>query len=58
MKGVPRLKIFGKEYGINYMVIQLLGKTVIDNNNSIDVINIGIQIIDIIRDIHSRGVIH
>ena len=58
MKGVPRLKIFGKEHGINYMVIQLLGKTVIDNNNSIDVINIGIQIIDIIRDIHSRGVIH
>ena len=58
VKGVPRLKIFGKEYGINYMVIQLLGKTVIDNNNSIDVINIGIQIIDIIRDIHSRGVIH
>mgnify|MGYP001232646995 CR=1 FL=1 len=58
VKGVPRLKIFGKEHGINYMVIQLLGKTVIDNNNSIDVINIGIQIIDIIRDIHSRGVIH
>lgn len=58
VKGVPRLKIFGKEHGINYMVIQLLGKTVIDNNNLIDVINIGIQIIDIIRDIHSRGVIH
>ena len=58
VKGIPRLKIFGKEHGINYMVMQLLGKTVIDNNNSVHVINIGIQIIDIIRDIHSRGVIH
>ena len=58
VKGVPRLKIFGKENGINYMVMQLLGKTVISNNNLNDVINIGIQIINIIRDIHSRGVIH
>ena len=58
VKGVPRLKIFGKENGINYMVMQLLGKTVISNNNLNDVINIGIQIINIIRDIHNRGVIH
>ena len=58
VKGIPRLKIFGKEHGINYMVMQLLGKTVISNNNLNDVINIGIQIINIIRDIHNRGVIH
>jgi len=58
VKGIPRLKIFGKEHGINYMVIQLLGKTVSCNNDLSYVINIGIQIINIIRDIHSKGVIH
>ena len=58
VKGIPRLKIFGKEHGINYMVMQLLGKTVSCNNDLSYVINIGIQIINIIRDIHSKGVIH
>jgi len=58
VKGVPKLKIFGKEYGINYMVLQLLGKPVSYSNNLKEVIDIGIRMINIIRDIHDKGVIH
>lgn len=58
LHGIPKLKSYGKEQEINYMVISLLGKCVERNENSEHAINIGVKLIEIIKSIHDRGVIH
>ena len=58
LQGIPKLRSYGKEQDINYMVISLLGKSVERNVGVNQTINIGVKLIEIIKGIHDRGVIH
>jgi len=58
LQGIPKLRSYGKEQEINYMVISLLGKSVERNVDVNEAINIGIKLIEIIKGIHDKGVIH
>lgn len=58
LQGIPKLRSYGKEQDVNYMVISLLGKSIERNVDVNEVINIGAQLIHIIKGIHDKGVIH
>tara|TARA_B100001769_G_scaffold275268_1_gene276702 strand:- start:979 stop:1794 length:816 start_codon:yes stop_codon:yes gene_type:complete len=60
IKGVPKLKSFGKENEINYMVIELLGGTIerLSDNNVNFALTIGLKLINIIKEVHKHGIIH
>ena len=61
---IPSLRWFGTDESANYMVIDLLGPSLTDTikkegNFSIEfVLKIGIQMIDILKSIHDKGMIH
>lgn len=58
LRGVPKLKTYGKEHEVNYMVISLLGESIERNVGIERAIDIGIKLVEIIKDVHKRGVIH
>ena len=58
LRGIPRLRSYGKERDINYMVISLLGKSIERNVDVNQTINICVKLIEIIKGIHDRGVVH
>lgn len=65
IKGIPRIKSYGVEQNYNYMIIELLGKSLedlkIENNGKLDlktVIVIGIEILNILENLHTKGIIH
>jgi len=58
LQGIPKLRSYGKEQDVNYMVISLLGKSIEKTVGVYQVINIGIKLIEIIKNVHNRGVIH
>jgi len=64
IKGIPRVKWFGKDDTNYYMVLDLLGYSLEDiirkiNKISLDmVLQIGIQCIELIEKIHNKGLIH
>jgi len=58
LQGIPKLRSYGKEQEINYMVISLLGKSIERNVDVNQTINTGVKLIEIIKGIHEKGVIH
>lgn len=59
--GIPNLKWFGTNENINYLVINLLGNSILKNNKKLssnDNLLIGIQIIERIKYIHSKYLLH
>ena len=60
IQGVPRIRTFGKEGNYNYMVIDVLGDSIekYKNKQIHSIQKIGLQMIDIIRDVHEKGIIH
>jgi serine/threonine protein kinase len=60
--GVPKIKWFGKDDCQNYyMVIPLLGdslQTHKDRGHLQDISRIGVQLIDLLRTLHEKGLIH
>lgn len=64
IKGIPKMKLYGKEGKYNYLIIDLLDKSLEDYKKIYKsfslktVICIGIQIFNRIRDIHEMNIIH
>jgi len=61
MVGVPHLKWFGTTENINYLVINLLGPSILKNEKKLSLKNsllIGIQIIERIKYIHNKYLLH
>jgi serine/threonine protein kinase len=62
--GIPSVKWFGKDEHNYYMVIDLLGKSLQDLKNKYYVLplklvlQIGVQIIKLLQNIHEKGLIH
>ena len=62
--GIPSVKWFGKDNNNYYMVIDLLGNSlqqIKDNINSFSlfqVLKIGILIVELLKTIHSKGLVH
>jgi len=62
--GVPKVKWFGKDEKNYYMVINLLGDSLqsIKNRKTVFSLNltlqIGIQVISLLKDIHDKGLVH
>jgi serine/threonine protein kinase len=62
--GIPSVKWFGKDEENYYMVIDLLGKSLQDLKNKYYVLplklvlQIGVQIIKLLQNIHEKGLIH
>lgn len=62
--GIPNIKWFGKDENNYYMVINLLGESLQSIKNSKGtfslklVLQIGIQIISILKTIHDKGLVH
>lgn len=63
-EGIPTIKWYGKDNFNYYMVINLLGKSLkdlIDENKKISLLltlKLGIKIMNIIKNIHDKGLIH
>lgn len=64
-KGIPKLRMYLTDSKYNYLVIDLLGESLYSlkerNNNIFSleyVYNIGIQITNILNDIHNMGIVH
>lgn len=63
-QGIPSVKWFGKDDENYYMVIDLLGQSLqsLLNKNSVFslklVLQIGIQVINLLKTIHDRGLVH
>lgn len=63
-KGIPQVKWFGKDKDNYYMVINLLGQSLENlkskiNNFSLRLtLQIGIQVIKLLRTIHDKGLVH
>jgi|TARA_B110000261_G_scaffold144287_1_gene166874 serine/threonine protein kinase len=60
-EGVPRIKAFGKQNGVNYMVIDLLGNNIerlVGNTDVKYVCAILRILVTIIEGIHNKGVVH
>ena len=63
-KGVPQVKWFGKDDANYYMVINLFGESLQSLKNRMSVfslqltLKIGIQLIDLVKSIHEKGLIH
>jgi serine/threonine protein kinase len=61
MVGIPHLKWFGTTENINYLVINLLGPSILKNEKKLSLKNsllIGIQIIERIKYIHNKYLLH
>jgi casein kinase I family protein HRR25 len=65
INGIPKLRAFGKEGKYNYLILDLLGDTLVKklerNNYKFTLNNIvvlGIKLIDIISKIHKKNIIH
>jgi serine/threonine protein kinase len=64
MTGIPSVKWFGKDDENYYMVINLLGKSLQHIKDTIgcftlnDVLKIGIYLINLIKNIHEKGLVH
>lgn len=64
MAGVPSVKWFGKDDTNYYMVINLLGKSLQNIKDEIgcftlnDALKIGIYLINLIQNIHEKGLVH
>ena len=59
LKGIPNIRQFGIEGKFNYMVIDVLGESIDTFNVDLHSLKIiGIELIDIIKNIHSKGIIH
>ena len=63
-EGIPKVKWFGKDENNYYMVINLLGKSLENllrergNLSLLVVIQIGIQILNLLKMIHENGIVH
>ena len=65
VNGIPKLRAFGKEGKYNFLILDLLGDTLISKRErssdifTLDyVIGIGIKLIKIISNIHEKNIIH
>ena len=64
IKGIPAVKWFGKDNKNYYMVIELLGKSLQDLKNAQYILKlklilqIGMQIIELLKQLHQKGLIH
>ena len=64
MAGIPSVKWFGKDENNYYMVINLLGKSLQNIKDTIgcftlhDALKIGIYLINLIQNIHEKGLVH
>jgi casein kinase I family protein HRR25 len=64
MAGIPSVKWFGKDDTNYYMVINLLGKSLQNIKDTIgcftlhDALKIGIYLINLIQNIHEKGLVH
>ena len=64
LKGVPSVKWFGKDETNYYMIINLLGEsleTLLEKKKTFSlklVLQIGIQILELLETIHSKGLVH
>lgn len=65
IKGVPRLKSYGVEENYNYMIIELLGRSIeelkYENNGILGVnivLNIGLNMLTVLECLHTKGIIH
>jgi serine/threonine protein kinase len=64
MTGIPSVKWFGKDDENYYMVINLLGKSLQNIKDTIgcftlnDALKIGIYLINLIQNIHEKGLVH
>lgn len=61
VEGVPKIKTFGKQDGIYYMVIDLLSEPVerfFKNIGIRDILSNMIELVRIIENVHNNGVIH
>lgn len=65
IKGVPRLKSFGVDQNYNYMVVEILGRSLEDLKDGYGdklklytVLNIGLQILTTLESLHGIGIIH
>ena len=64
MSGIPSVKWFGKDDDNYYMVINLLGKSLQNIKDDIgcftlnDALKIGIYLINLIQNIHEKGLVH
>jgi serine/threonine protein kinase len=64
MAGIPSVKWFGKDDDNYYMVINLLGKSLQNIKDTIgcftlhDALKIGIYLINLIQNIHEKGLVH
>jgi casein kinase I family protein HRR25 len=62
--GIPSVKWFGKDYNNYYMVIDLLGSSLQELKNKLQifslvlVLKIGIKIISLLKTIHEKGLVH
>jgi serine/threonine protein kinase len=64
-KGIPNIKIFGTEENYNYIIMDLLGIS-LDKLREIqfgilsliDTLHIGMQLIQILENLHNKGIIH
>ena len=63
-QGIPSVKWFGKDTKNNYMVIDLLGQSLQSLKNVSErfslqlVLQIGIQVINLLKTIHEKGLVH
>lgn len=63
VEGIPSVKWFGRDNNNYYMVINLLGETLQSIRNKLtfsltSILQIGIQITNIIKTIHEKGLVH
>lgn len=65
ISGIPKLRLFGKEGNYNFLILDLLGDTLIgkrernkDKFTLNYVISIGIKLLKIISDIHKKNIVH
>jgi len=64
MDGFPQIKTFGTTINVNYLVIDLLGKSLTNILNTYKMLSLktvlvlGIQIIKRVQDLHNKGLLH
>ncbi len=61
LNGFPQLKTFGTINNVNYLVMDLLGNSLANINNSLSLQNVlvlGIQMIKILESLHNKCLIH
>jgi serine/threonine protein kinase len=58
MKGIPTLKWYGRDNQYYYMVMNYIGFSLRSRLSLNNILNIGIQMIEIVERIHLKGLIH